>query len=123
MDKDYELNGIIYIFAIFRVSPLPSLENAGVCRLTTKLRQSQCLKKGLKLFCKVSFHHIEANKSKFIFNERFLQVSDRLNLSLVRISIITYLVVQNHLFKESLKFSAILPSENKIENRIYGRIC
>ena len=45
MDKDYEINGIIYILVIFRVSPLPSLENAGVCRLTTKLRQSQCLRK------------------------------------------------------------------------------
>ena len=67
MDKDYELNGIIYILVIFRVSPLPSLENAGVCRLTTKLRQTQCLKKGLKLFCKVSFRHIEANKKQVYF--------------------------------------------------------
>ena len=67
MDKDYELNGIIYILVIFRVSPLPSLENAGVCRLTTKLRQSQCLRKRLKLFCKVSFRHIEANKKQVYF--------------------------------------------------------
>ena len=56
-----------------------------VYRITTKLRQSQCLKR-------VSFSdsvHIETNK-KQLFNQRFLRVSDRLNLSLVRISIISY---------------------------------
>ena len=67
MDKDYELNGIIHILVIFRVSPLPSLENGGVCRVTAKLGQSQCLKKGFKLFCKVSFRHIEANKKQVYF--------------------------------------------------------
>ena len=30
---------------------------------------------------------------------------------------------ENHLFKESLKFSAILPTENETDTRIYGRIC
>ena len=78
MDKDYELNRIIYILVIFRVSPLPSLENAGVCRLTTKLKQSQCLKKGLNCSAKFLFVILKQIKSKFIFNERFLQVSDRL---------------------------------------------
>ena len=67
MDKDYELSGILYILVIFRVCPLPSLENAGVGRLTTKLRQSRCLKKGLKLFCKFCFRHIEANKKQVHF--------------------------------------------------------
>ena len=96
-----------------------------VCRKTTKLWQSHCLKKGLKPFCKVPFSHsvhTEVNR-KQIFSERFLRVSDRLNLSLARISIISYYVVKSYLFKDSLEFSAIIAAENnKTDTRIYGTI-
>ena len=75
-----------------------------VCRKTSKLWQSHCLKKGLKPFSKGFFSHsvhIEANK-KQVFNERSLSVSNQLNLSLEHISIISYYDVQNILLRRAL---------------------
>ena len=88
------------------------------------MKLSQCLKKGLKPFCKVPFDHsvhTEVN-GKQIFSERFFASFRSTKPLGCTCKYNQLLRCSNNLFKESLKFFAIIAAENKTDTRIYGTI-